>query len=225
MAHAAPGYLLLRKLPLDSVISVATDYLPTPTMPTIHAAPLQEFATRLLASGAPDPSFAADVVADTMEVATAIAYGSDDTVVVAGRGDPGVPGAVIVRLQADGELDALFGHAGSTWIDLPSDGDPFPEIHDMAVLEDRRVLAAGGSYGNRTPFVIRLLGDAGGVVDVILPDSSAVRRGRSYYRRTAHSVRNQPLQAGFQYGLLGTIDCPPCGWFSSLLLTGLEFRG
>jgi hypothetical protein len=67
-----------------------------------------------------------------------------------------------MRLQATGALDALFGQSGSTWIDLPSESSPFPVIHDMTVLADRRVVAAGGYYGNSSPFVIRLLGDAGG---------------------------------------------------------------
>jgi uncharacterized delta-60 repeat protein len=119
------------------------------------------FVRRLLATGQTDSSFEADAVADTMASATAIAVGPDGSVVVAGQGN-GVSGAVVMRLQATGALDALFGQSGSTWIDLPSESSPFPVIHDMTVLADRRVVAAGGYYGNSSPFVVRLLGDAGG---------------------------------------------------------------
>jgi uncharacterized delta-60 repeat protein len=153
------------------------------------------FATRLLASGEPDPGFAADAVADIMAEATAIAVGPDESIVVAGRGDAGVPGAVVVRLQAEGELDVLFGQAGSTWIDLPSETDPFPEIHDMTVLEDRRIVAAGGAFGNSYPFVIRLLGDKGGdspgVISIKSWDQSVQEQGQQAIvtlRRTGGST-------------------------------------
>lgn len=65
-----------------------------------------------------------------------------------------------MQLQADGELDVLFGNAGSTWIDLPSDYGTGQIVHDVKVLPDGRVLAAGGADG--APFVVRLLGDTGG---------------------------------------------------------------
>ncbi len=130
------------------------------------------FARRLLTNGEADSSFATENVADVMQNATALAVGADDSVLVAGRGPVGVSGALVVRLQADGELDVLFGNAGSTWIDLPSYGDSAPEIHDMTVLPDGRVVAAGGHYYGAYPFVVRLLGeqaaDAPGVVGVKL---------------------------------------------------------
>jgi hypothetical protein len=76
---------------------------------------------------------------------------------------------VIVRLQADGELDVLFGNAGATWIDLESDWDSWPEIHDIAALPDGSAVAAG-EHNFSLPFMVRLVGDAGagspGVVDV-----------------------------------------------------------
>ena len=127
------------------------------------------FVTRLLASGEPDPSFVPTVVPDLMTDATALAIASDDSVLIAGRGPAGVSGAVIVQLQADGELDVLYGTAGATWIDLPSDYDSWPEVHDMAVLPDGGVVAAGGYFGG-LPFVVRLVGEGGaggpGVVGV-----------------------------------------------------------
>jgi hypothetical protein len=81
---------------------------------------------------------------------------------------------MIVRLQADGELDALFGTAGATWIDLPFDGDWRPEINDMLVFPDGGVVATGGAFS--TPFMVRLVGTAGadspGVVGIKQTDVS-----------------------------------------------------
>jgi uncharacterized delta-60 repeat protein len=157
------------------------------------------FATRLLASGELDPSFALHVVPDILAGASAVAVGPDDSIVVAGRGDPGVSGAVIVRLQASGELDALFGHGGSTWIDLPSASDPFPEIHDMTVLGDRRIVAAGGAYGNNSPFVIRLLGDAGG-------DSPGVISITSSYQQVAEEGQQAVVTLRRSGGSTGSVS-------------------
>jgi uncharacterized delta-60 repeat protein len=116
------------------------------------------FAVRLLASGAPDASFVASEVPVAMQAATALAVDAAGNVLVAGTPPAGVAGAVVVRLQTTGALDPLFGSAGSAWVDL--DSNAAPVVHDMAVLADGRVLAAGGGrYGQ--PFVVRLLGDAG----------------------------------------------------------------
>jgi uncharacterized delta-60 repeat protein len=134
------------------------------------------FVTRLLASGEADPSFVPTVIPDLMTDATALTVAPDDSLLIAGRGPSGVSGAVIVRLQADGELDVLFGNAGATWIDLPFDADSRPDIHDVAVLPDGGVVAVGGYFGS-LPFVVRLVDDAGadgpGVVGVKHADLSA----------------------------------------------------
>jgi uncharacterized delta-60 repeat protein len=116
------------------------------------------FAVRLLASGAPDTSFVAGQVPVALQAATALAVDAAGNVLVAGTPPAGVPGAVVVRLQTTGALDPLFGNAGAAGIDL--DSTAAPVVHDMAVLADGRVLAAGGGrYGQ--PFVVRLLGEAG----------------------------------------------------------------
>jgi uncharacterized delta-60 repeat protein len=131
------------------------------------------FAMRLLASGNPDPGFTAGAVASAMQDAGALAIDGNGSILVAGLPPVGVPGAVIVRLEADGTLDGLFGNAGSTWIDLPSDTGSTPLVHDMSVLSDGRILAAGGD-GAR-PFVVRLLGDTGagpGALSVVQPGIS-----------------------------------------------------
>lgn len=123
----------------------------------------QGFAARLLPSGQRDSALAANEVADAMVDATALGIGEDGSILVAGRGPAGITAALIMRLQADGELDALFGNGGSTWIDLPSSGGTIPLVHDVAVLPDGRVIAAGGDLGTRParPFLVRLVGEGG----------------------------------------------------------------
>jgi uncharacterized delta-60 repeat protein len=118
----------------------------------------QGFAARLLADGQPDPDFSAIAVSDAMSDATAVAVGDDGSTVVAGRG---VSGASIMRLQMNGELDALFGNGGSTLIDLPSVSGTSPVVRDLIVRADGSVVAAGGDDFSRGAFVVRLL-DAGG---------------------------------------------------------------
>ena len=122
------------------------------------------FATRMLASGSPDPSFVASPVHDAMTGATALAVDAAGDVLVAGLPPAGVPGTVIVSLHANGTLNDLFGNAGSTWIDVASPASSFPVIHDMRVLADGRVLAAGerrDGGGTERPLLVRLLGTAG----------------------------------------------------------------
>jgi uncharacterized delta-60 repeat protein len=121
----------------------------------------QTFAVRLLASGAPDPSFAAVEVPLTMHEATAVAVAPDGKILIGGDG---LNGATVMRLQATGELDELFGGAGRTTIDLPSETGASPWIHDIAVQADGAALVAGGDYagGPPRPFAVRLLGDGGG---------------------------------------------------------------
>ena len=116
------------------------------------------FAVRLFASGAEDPDFVVDEVGDAFTDATALAIADDASVLIAGTG---VNGAAIMRLQADGTLDALFGIAGKTTIDLPSENGTRTLVHDMAVRTDGSVLAAGGDHWSDRPFVVRLLGADG----------------------------------------------------------------
>ncbi|HNP34271.1 MAG TPA: Calx-beta domain-containing protein [Woeseiaceae bacterium] len=117
------------------------------------------FAGRLLANGQPDPGFSAAAIRAAMSDATAIAVGDNGTVLVAGRG---VSGASIMRLQASGELDAMFGKAGTTVIDLQSAYGGDPVVHDMFVAANGSVMAAGGADYSQKAFVIRLLGSGGG---------------------------------------------------------------
>ena len=128
------------------------------------------FATRLLASGAPDPSFAATALPLAMQEATALAVDPSGEILVAGIPTAGVSGALIVRLQAAGMLDQSFGNAGSTWIDLASTYGVSPVVRDMTVLGDGNILAAGGALsGSQTgPFWIRLVGITGATVPGVI---------------------------------------------------------
>jgi uncharacterized delta-60 repeat protein len=124
------------------------------------------FVNRLLAGGALDPSFAAGAVQSNMAEATALAVDPAGSILVAGAPNPGVPGALILRLHAaTGLLDELFGSGGSTWIDLPSSQATGPTLEDLRVLADGRVLAAGGESptngGLGQPLVVRLVGTSG----------------------------------------------------------------
>ncbi len=118
------------------------------------------FATRLLASGARDPAFAADeALASSMNDATSIASAADGRILIGGLG---LKGASVMRLQATGQLDSLFGDGGRTWIDLSSESGAAAVVHDIAVQADGSVIAAGGDSSSDSAFVVRLLGDAGG---------------------------------------------------------------
>jgi len=117
-------------------------------------------AVRLLESGAPDTSFSADArVASALTRVTAAAVGANGTILLGGSS---IHGAAILRLHADGTLDAQFGNGGVTELDLPSDSGSLPYFRDLVVGPDGEVLAAGGELNSNYPFVIRLLGDAGG---------------------------------------------------------------
>ena len=129
------------------------------------------FAVRLATDGRRDTSFSADAVAAAMTEATAMAVEGDGSILVAG-GSGGVSGAMIVRLLASGELDPLFGNAGTTWVDLAADFGSAPVVRDIKLLPDGGALLAGGDESAaRTPFIARLVGDDGragpGVVGVM----------------------------------------------------------
>ena len=115
-------------------------------------------AARLLANGAPDPTFAGDaVIAASMTQATSITAIADGKMLLAGVG---LNGASIMRLEASGARDTTFGNDGRTWIDLLSEYGATPLVHDMAIRDDGSVIAAGGDSTSKVPFVVRLVGDA-----------------------------------------------------------------
>ena len=100
------------------------------------------FAARLLANGALDPAFASDAaIAESMDRCDFdCGRGTDGKILLAGSG---VKGASIMRLQATGELDSLFGNGGRTWIDLASEYGSAPVVHDLAVRADGACLPPG----------------------------------------------------------------------------------
>ena len=138
------------------------------------------FAVRLLANGAPDPSFAAPEVANSLSEASAIAVAPDGRILVGGEG---LRGATVMRLQVTGELDALFGDAGRTTIDLRSDAGAQARIHDLEAQPDGGTLVAGGDYATNPPrpYAVRLLGESGadapGVVSIVAEDFAGGEAG------------------------------------------------
>lgn len=126
----------------------------------------QPFAARLLTTGAVDPLFRADAATSALSEVTSLAIGPDDSIAIAGFPKSGVPGALVVRLQADGVLDLVFGRDGSTTLDLESDSEVWPRVNDMQVQPEGAIVMAGGSWGwgswSGRPFVARLLGNASG---------------------------------------------------------------
>jgi uncharacterized delta-60 repeat protein len=127
------------------------------------------FLARILANGAVDGSFAVDdVLADSLTEVNAAKITTDGRVLIAGSGPDGTS---IMRLHATGERDASFGNDGHTFIDFHSSLGSKLKVHDIAVGNDGTVIAAGGADSQEPaflptryrPFVVRLLGDAGGV--------------------------------------------------------------
>jgi len=124
----------------------------------------QVFAARLLSTGAVDPLFRADTATAGMSSATALAVGADDSIALAGRDKSGLPGALVVRLQADGMLDLLFGRNGSATVALESEQPLWTAVQDMQVLPGGAIVMSGegGQWWDTRPFVARLLGNASG---------------------------------------------------------------
>ncbi len=125
------------------------------------------FVVRLRAGGQRDPGFSATAVGDSLGRITGLAVGPNGTIVVAGKAKPSAaqpraPAATILRLLANGELDASFGDAGQSAIDMPSDVGSDSLLHDMSVRQDGAVLAAGGDEWSDKPILVRLLGAGGG---------------------------------------------------------------
>ena len=123
-------------------------------------------AARLLANGAPDATFAADAaIGNSMARVTSITAIADGKMLLAGVG---VNGSSIMRLEASGARDATFGDEGRTWIDLFSEYGATPLVHDMTIRDDGSVIAVGGDSTSNVPFVVRLVGDAGGTSPGVL---------------------------------------------------------
>jgi hypothetical protein len=120
-----------------------------------------EFVTRLLPNGDRDPAFSNEAVGEGMSEVRALAIRDNGTVVIGGSTP--VSGTAVMQLQADGELDILFGNGGTTAIELPTDRPAYAFVDSVAALADGRVMVGGGTASFFPhPFVARLLGDSGG---------------------------------------------------------------
>jgi uncharacterized delta-60 repeat protein len=164
-----------------------------------NAGPL---VARLLANGDVDPTFAAQLPADTsLRVATDIAVDTNTgsiIVVLDDFGNPRDPGLVVARLQADGALDPLFGEGGVTWVDLPElDGNAVSaNPGDVTVLDNSDVLVSGGSA---TAFVARLVGGSGN-------DSPGVLGVRNIRVDTTEDAREAIVTVRRMGGKVGSVS-------------------
>ena len=144
----------------------------------------QAFAVRLLPSGALDLGFSGAAVSSAMRRATALAVDDRGAIAVAGHDKNGLSGALVVRLQADGLLDSVFGNAGSTFLELPGDGDVWLDVRDLQANADGSLLLGGGERSNyrQRPFLVRLLGEAAGggpgVLDMRAAETQANEAGQ-----------------------------------------------
>lgn len=124
------------------------------------------FLARLRADGSVDEGISGTDAFGALRRVTALGVGGDAKLTLAGYDPSGLSGAVVMRLQADGTLDTMFGRQGTTVLDLASEVDAWPVVHDLTVLPDGTTVLAGGEYGTDPnpyrPFVARLLGDDGG---------------------------------------------------------------
>ena len=109
---------------------------------------------RLLQSGDRDTSFATDGLPSEMQVPNALSLTPDGYVLVAGSVN-GISGTTVARLQASGEIDALYGDHGAALVDLKPGTDTYQVVNDMYPLLDGSALLAGSVDGE--PFVVRLL--------------------------------------------------------------------
>ncbi len=133
------------------------------------------YATRLLANGAVDPTFSSTALAAGTSNASALAVAGDGSgaIVVAGFDPASTDATVVMRLQANGQLDTGFGRAGTTLIDLPSDTGTYPVVHDLLWHPDGSVVAVGGDYVFGSPFAVRLLGTGGADVPGVVGATQA----------------------------------------------------
>jgi uncharacterized delta-60 repeat protein len=149
---------------------------------------------RALADGSTDPAFEQDAMAASLDSVSALAVSqTTGRIFVAGADPNGLGGATIVRLLADGTIDALFGDAGGSVVD-PQLPYAWPAtILDMQVRADDSLIVAGDAL--RRPFVARLLGDSGtggpgvlGMVKEIVVGTEAAGEARVTVRRTGGST-------------------------------------
>lgn len=154
----------------------------------------QAVATRMLATGAVDPSFDARSALDGYRTATAITQGATGKLFVAASGtDPGVH---VVRLTSSGSLDTAYGRAGRTTIDAASRRAMSPIGVELKALSGDRLLVAGNTGEGNPSFIARLFGDAGGNSPGVLSVASARPLGTEQQGRAVVKVRRSGGSSG-----------------------------
>lgn len=95
---------------------------------------------RLNSNGTLDPTFNAGLDLGTFSGTFAIAVQADGRILIGGEftGVNGVPRGSLARLNADGSVDTSFGNG------LTVNGNRFPNVRDIVLQPDGRVLIGGG---------------------------------------------------------------------------------
>lgn len=125
------------------------------------------YVGRMLANGTMDPGLTLAPISAQFRAVTALTVGPTGSIFVAGLDRTGFSGATVVRMLADGSLDPLYGHAGSSRIELNAPLSSRPVINDMQALGNDALVVGGSHSANiygygGAPFVARLLGTAAG---------------------------------------------------------------
>jgi uncharacterized delta-60 repeat protein len=158
---------------------------------------------RYLADGTLDTAFGGDGIVTTsastsIEEARAVAIDATGRVLIAGTAGQATPtdsGAIVIRYEADGDLDPTFGGGdGIALVDVVNRADGFVGLH---VRADGRIVAAG-AHGNDGSEVVRFLADGtldatfgtGGTADPALdfgsPEALAVAGDGSIHVAATH---------------------------------------
>jgi uncharacterized delta-60 repeat protein len=110
-------------------------------------------AIRILPDGSPDPTFgiagrAGAAVPGAFEIAHAIGLQSDGKIVMAGVAlGPTLYDFVLVRFETNGDLDPLFGSAGTVTTDFLGFND---DASALAIQPDGRIIASGTAFDATT---------------------------------------------------------------------------
>lgn len=121
------------------------------------------YVTRMASDGTPDLSFDPQPLAARLKSVTALAVGATGSVFVAGNEQASGPGALVLRLLADGRVDPAYGVAGEARLDLKAERSFGTSINDMKSVENGGLVVGGSNnwYPN-TAFVAKLMGDDAG---------------------------------------------------------------
>lgn len=170
------------------------------------------YVGRLLPDGARDPGFSVGVVPARFRSVSALAIGATGSIFVAGTDRAGFSGAMVVRLVGDGTLDAGFGRAGTTSVDLQARRAYWSRINDMKVADDGKLVVGGDIpyswSGGGGAFVARLLGNTGagpGVIGMQGQRVLATEQGG----KAVLAVRRTGGSAGAVAVTYSTRDFPP----------------